>query len=332
MDSELVQGLLDAILDSYKDVEGLVLVRHAPQVADDLFVLRIIHDPDHPASSQIVFRQIFVVGASKHSVRIQIEHGPRIVYHGYPIQGDPNDPLGPNFPSKPTGAPYIGGDRVANRRGTMWGTLGVAVHGIQMQHSGTSCGTNAACFLSNNHVIALSNGGVAGDPIYELDTATEIGNLHCFIPMKNAGGTDAALATLFATNVAWGQLSGLGQIRGEIGKLHLGMIIYKAGGRTGTNEGNYLGVGNVNVDGRWFYGAGITSRQFGCRGDSGSLVVDGSRALIGLYFAGEDLPCDQRPEGFFIPFQDMRSVSQLLGIEITLGKDESSSAGPVAAG
>jgi hypothetical protein len=80
---------------------------------------------------------------------------------------------------------------------------------------------------------------------------------------------------------------------------------YKAGARTGTSSGDFMGYADVRVEGRWYCRVGVTSRRFGCAGDSGSVVVSGGSSpdLLGLYFAGEAIPCSQGsgPTGFFIP-------------------------------
>ena len=314
---DVIWQILDELTDQFGASDDFVFAQHAAHEADDTFVIRFASDSQN---SSITFKH--KIRDPVADVALKIEYGPRIVLHGYPIDGDPNDPLGNELPmAKPTGSPYIGGDPVTNPDSNQWGTLGLPAKAIMISNGRHTCAVDYS-FLSNNHVIAMNDGAKIGSTISWVLSLNpfvrgeSIGTLACFIPIASQPLTDAALANLTAPNVAWAQLQGLGKVSGVIRRPRTREKIYKAGARTGTSSGDFMGYANIYVGGRLYRGVGATSRRFGCAGDSGSVVVSGGSNpdLLGLYFAGEAVPCMQGggPTGYFIPLHPDSAILDAL--------------------
>lgn len=168
--------------------------------------------------------------------------------------------------------------------------------------------------LSNNHVLANSNGGVFGDCICQPGPydggkcpADQIAILERFVPINFSGGANVVDC---ATGWCWPDRvrrelvyrSGGGLAFFRIGSTPvapvLGMIVGKTGRTTQLTVGRITGVGvSVNVN----YGGGrvarfidqiaiqsVNSNPFSAGGDSGSSIWtwDALRRPIGLLFAG----------------------------------------------
>jgi hypothetical protein len=316
MDSSTSVSILDHLLDQYGSIDSLVAIQHAADEDEDLFVVRI--GVFGGRKQEAVFSQR--VPGINHLIRVRIEYGPRIQFAAYPIVGDPNDPLGGELPpSKPVGQNYIGGDRIMNIRSDSWGTLGFpAKFGLDISNGPSTCSTGRSpCLISNNHVIAMNDAGRVGDSINWLNgfiLNEQIGQLSCFIPINSVPRIDVALAPLTITNVAWFELAGIGKITGAVGSPKYNVQYKKSGARTGVKAGVFAGYAHIYVDGRLYKSVGCMSRGFSCKGDSGSVIVDGSMNLIGIVFAGEQLPCGDEPYTYFLPFQQMSGAS-ILAVE-----------------
>ncbi|MCA2411690.1 hypothetical protein HFN55_31960 [Rhizobium leguminosarum] len=188
--------------------------------------------------------------------------------------------------------------------------------GLTISNGASTCDVSVPCFLSNRHVIGNAR---VGARLNQLDddmiTQTDIGRLKCTIPVDVLPTTDVAIGQLTIKDVNWRMIRGIGKISGRV--VPIGHTVYlKSGARTGVTRGEFLGMSQIRVDGHQYYAMRF-SRAFGCNGDSGSLVVDGGRNLVGLYFAGEALACSQQPEGFALKFTQ-EAVRGLPGIVINL--------------
>ena len=176
------------------------------------------------------------------------------------------------------------------------GTLGCLVE--------TPC---AVCILSNNHVLADTNNGVAGDDILQPGpddqpaggSARRIAGLTDFEPLRFGGAVnhiDAAIAALDDPGSAVPRIMGIGRHANPPVAAFLNQAVAKHGRTTGLTFGTVVDVGfdgNVRYDGRVAYFEDQIaiighSGPFSADGDSGSLVLDnpGSRA-VGLLFAGD---------------------------------------------
>jgi len=161
--------------------------------------------------------------------------------------------------------------------------------------------TGDAMLLSNFHVMCVDSGWSVGDTMANpsrVDTgacpADIVGTLER-AQLTNA--VDAAVARHTARTTQC-SIVDIGDVAGTAGAT-LGMAVRKRGRTTGLTYGTVDTVSlSVNIN----YGPslgtmtlnnqiGVTvdtaqSTQFGNKGDSGSVVVDGSRNVIGLHFAG----------------------------------------------
>ena len=157
--------------------------------------------------------------------------------------------------------------------------------------------------LSNFHVMAVDTGWSVGDTMVQpsrVDTGSCPGGVvGTLLRAQLTASVDAAVCTLSGRGSAC-EIVDIGAIAGST-VATLGAAVRKRGRTTALTFGNVDSVSlSVNID----YGDGIGSRtltnqigitpdttrnpKFGDHGDSGSVVVDGSRRVIGLYFAGSD--------------------------------------------
>jgi hypothetical protein len=160
------------------------------------------------------------------------------------------------------------------------------------------------CILSNNHVLANTNAGLAGDYVFQPGPAdsggpklrNHIGWLKQYVPLVLTGNVmDAAIATL------WDELELLPAYAGTrlrgLRRVALGLDeeVWKVGRTTGLTQGYVtatdldgvvVGYGSTSCsfDGQ----IEIVGRQgyFSSGGDSGSLVIDSRRRAAALLFAG----------------------------------------------
>ncbi|HEV8131651.1 MAG TPA: hypothetical protein VGQ81_10385 [Acidobacteriota bacterium] len=169
--------------------------------------------------------------------------------------------------------------------------------------------------LSNNHVLAKSNQGAAGDPIIQpgladlscvQNVSLAVANLTMFVPIsfkRNTTNTvDAAIAQVIFGDVdPTGSILDIGPVNSATLDPTVGLAVKKSGRTTGLTAGNIQSV-NVTVDVTYNKQCGIGSQTarfvnqftigpggFSAGGDSGSLIVENVPTLprpVGLLFAG----------------------------------------------
>ncbi len=180
------------------------------------------------------------------------------------------------------------------------GTLGVAV-----VDRNPAIGQHTRYYiLSNNHVLANSNSGFVGDPIYQpgrIDGGTPsdtIGRLSRFIPIHFLPSpipniVDAAIAEVFSLEDLDREIYWKGYVSNII-MPSLGMTVQKTGRTTGHSTGRVIGINvtvNVGYSGgrvaRFYRQIMTTDMSNG--GDSGSLVMDMNNNAVGLLFAGSSV-------------------------------------------
>jgi hypothetical protein len=187
------------------------------------------------------------------------------------------------------------------------GTLGCFVHrlGDELEGAMHALAGNTLLMLSNNHVLANENRGKVGDAILQpgaIDGGKQADDVAAalldFVRLKKVGPNlvDAAVARLadgVKANVA--NLRGLGKLAGVgDGLFRAGMEVGKLGRTTGKTHGRVTAfeVDNlfVRFDGGELEFNGQVEIEgdgepFALGGDSGSLIVDGSRRAVALLFA-----------------------------------------------
>jgi len=161
--------------------------------------------------------------------------------------------------------------------------------------------TNAEMMLSNFHVMALDNNWTAGDTIAQpsrVDGGNCPGGVVGTLQRAVLGGqVDCAVASHTARPFQCDILD-IGDVAGQAAAT-LGMAVRKRGRTTGLTFGTVSdislsvtidycnGLGNVTLTNQIGIDVDTAhSTQFGDGGDSGSVVVDPSRNVVGLYFAG----------------------------------------------
>jgi hypothetical protein len=194
--------------------------------------------------------------------------------------------------------------------------------------------------LSNNHVLADVNAGSPGDPVVQPgpddrtpSKATMVGVLDRFVPISfsRSNTVDCAVAQLFEDIeffVGWTEAVP-GRVRGtrKLTVDDLDRPVFKAGRTTGVTEGRItaIDVDRLRVDmgepghprvaifSDQFEVQG-DGRMFSDGGDSGSLIVDGSRRAVGLLFAG-----GEDDDGNDLTFANhVDSVLAKLGVRLVL--------------
>jgi hypothetical protein len=192
--------------------------------------------------------------------------------------------------------------------------------GVSTGHPGITAGTIGARVtdgrnvfaLSNNHVLAASNGGRAGDNMLQpgvadggVDPDDALGTLYDFEPILFCGDVacpanriDAALGLTTTDNLGTATpTNGYGSPRSETVEATLGMRVQKYGRTTGHTVGRITGI-NATLDVNYRGGIArftgqivISGDGFSTGGDSGSLIVTkgllyADRRPVGLLFAG----------------------------------------------
>jgi hypothetical protein len=156
--------------------------------------------------------------------------------------------------------------------------------------------------LSNNHVLAATNSGTAGDPIYQPATGDgggpghTIGYLEQWVPIDFSGGNnevDCAIAKVKDPpnrNVTR-RVQGIG-MPSAVAEAKVPQAVRKSGRTTQLTTGSIL---SDNATIRVRYGPGLQAvfvnqlqyTRMTQPGDSGSLIWDQkSRTVVGLHFAG----------------------------------------------
>jgi hypothetical protein len=163
--------------------------------------------------------------------------------------------------------------------------------------------TGSEMMLSNFHVMALDNAWSAGDAMAQpslVDGGNCPADVVGQLQRASLGGqVDGAIASHSARGFAC-EIVDIGAVAGEA-TATVGMAVRKRGRTTGLTHGTVDDVAlSVNID--YCNGLGTVtltnqigiavdtsqSTQFGNGGDSGSVVVDNTRRVVGLYFAGTE--------------------------------------------
>lgn len=165
--------------------------------------------------------------------------------------------------------------------------------------------------LSNNHVLANSNAGVAGDAILQpgpfdggMDPADRIASLSRFVPIgfeppipraQHNNLVDAAVAEAAFANIDR-KVYWIGYVRGwrPRANVAVGTLVQKTGRTTHYTTGRITAI-NAVVDVN--YGGGRVARfrdqivlsNMSAPGDSGSLITTLDDVAIGLLFAGSNV-------------------------------------------
>ena len=148
--------------------------------------------------------------------------------------------------------------------------------------------------VSNNHVFVNNNQATPPDDLVDLTTAQTFGGLHRFwplVPQPGVNDLDAAVGWI-TDGYAIHRMPRLNGFRLPA----QGLRVQKHGARTGHTTGHiqsvsatalvpYAGLGNVNFS-RCIRIVGDQG-PFSDEGDSGSLVIDMTNAVVGIIFAGE---------------------------------------------
>jgi hypothetical protein len=163
--------------------------------------------------------------------------------------------------------------------------------------------TSAEMMLSNFHVMCVNNGWSVGDTIAQpgrVDGGTCPTDVVGALQRASLGGqVDCAVASHSARGYSC-SIVDIGDVSGTSAAT-VGMAVRKRGRTTGLTYGTIDTVDlSVNID--YCNGLGSVtltnqigidvdpaqSTMFGDHGDSGSVVVENSRKVVGLYFAGSE--------------------------------------------
>src|SRR3989338_8617161 len=188
--------------------------------------------------------------------------------------------------------PAIGGASIGHYNITA-GTLGCLVKDKK---------TGLQLILSNNHVLANSNGAKKGDAILQPGVADggklkkdKIAELERFVKIgfgKKANAVDAAVARPLNDKDVSSEISSIGIPKGTA-KGKVGLVIQKTGRTTDHTLGEIQDINatvKVDYDGQTgLFRNQIMTSAMSQGGDSGSLVLDQKRRAVGLLFAGSDL-------------------------------------------
>ncbi|HYI14579.1 MAG TPA: hypothetical protein VEX37_04270 [Thermomicrobiales bacterium] len=174
------------------------------------------------------------------------------------------------------------------------GTLGAIV---------TDNASGDIMLMSNFHVMCVDDAWSVGDTMAQpsrVDTGTCPGSVVGQLQRASLGGqVDVAVSSLNGRAHAC-EIVDIGAVNGTA-TATLGMAVRKRGRTTGLTYGTVDtidlavsidyedGLGTVTLTGQIGINVDAAqSTQFGNSGDSGSVVVDASRNVVGLYFAGTD--------------------------------------------
>jgi hypothetical protein len=162
--------------------------------------------------------------------------------------------------------------------------------------------TGDPMFLSNFHVMCVDNGWNVGDTMTQpsrVDTgACPGGVIGSLVRATLSASVDGAVCSLTSSRSHQCEIVDIGKVAGTK-TAALNMAVRKRGRTTGLTHGKVDSISlTVNVN----FGDGIgvktltnqigiapdtaQNASFGNKGDSGSVVVDEGRNVVGLYFAG----------------------------------------------
>ncbi len=188
--------------------------------------------------------------------------------------------------------------------------------------------SNAPMLLSNFHVMCVDDAWGVGDTMAQpsrVDTGSCPADVVGTLQRSSLGGqVDCAVADITARSNAC-EIVDIGAVNGT-GTATVEMAVRKRGRTTGLTYGIVDTVDlTVSID----YGDGLgsvtltdqigidvdpaQSVQFGNSGDSGSVVVDDDRNIVGLYFAGTD-------DGSYGVANPIQSVLAALNISVCVPK------------
>jgi hypothetical protein len=181
--------------------------------------------------------------------------------------------------------------------------------------------------LSNNHVLADSDGGFTGDPILQPgpadiknDNYSMIGLLHRWIPLTSAGKVDAAIARIEADDFYPSWYKGVGSIQSQpVEDRYAVRKVVKKGRTTGITHGRVAAfeLDGISIDYGTrrkpkvvtfddqleFVGDPDPKVPFSQPGDSGSFIIDSDtmQPYALLYGGGPDYTGIDRTLGQFMP-------------------------------
>ncbi len=185
-----------------------------------------------------------------------------------------------------------------------------AMGGLSIGHYAITAGTlgclvtrgQDTCILSNNHVLANENRGVAGDPILQpgrFDGGREdkdvIARLDSFVTVQaeETNTVDAALALPFDARDVSPDILNIGRVRGTRAA-DLEEKVMKSGRTTRVTNGVVTDV-SATLKVGYATGSYLFTEQmviqgdkgaFSAGGDSGALILDYQGNAVGLLFAG----------------------------------------------
>ena len=163
--------------------------------------------------------------------------------------------------------------------------------------------TKTRLILSNNHVLAWSNQGIIGDPIYqpgvwdggtELDTIAKLERFVEIRPPPEENLVDCAVAKPLNDADLSDEILDIGTVT-DLENALVGMWVGKSGRTSGYTEATVIDINAiVKVYGYplleyAIFKDQIVTNLLGKPGDSGSLVVNpATKKAVGLLFAGSD--------------------------------------------
>lgn len=187
--------------------------------------------------------------------------------------------------------PTLGGYSIGVANSGFVGTLGCLVS------RGT--GSKLETFiLSNNHVMALSNTAPIGSAILQpgdggINPTDVVAHLTEYKEIDFVGSNllDCAIAKVDDIALVSSVIVDIGELTG-IASAVVGKFVQKSGRTTGYTTGKILGVNaSVNVN----FGNNVATftnqiitTDMSDPGDSGSVIVDDKKRIVGLLFAGSD--------------------------------------------
>ena len=237
-----------------------------------------------------------------------------------------------------------GSDRLIAAKGALWctgGTLGIFL--VDDKGNGDPLDDDVYS-ASNNHVYAQEGEGVVGDFILQPSrvdlspgcgttaerTAAQIGTLAGFVDIefsrRASNIVDAAVALLpgaMGTDyLNETPANGYGAVESTTATVSLGDVVHKYGATSGPTTGTVTGI-NVSVIIKFDSGQARFDNQievtgtgglFSASGDSGGVVVNGTKNPVGLHFAGGGGTSIANPIGAVIT-----ALEAELGVTLTIG-------------